>query len=163
MRIVITGGFGFLGRQVAGRLLRRGHFEGHRSIAWCSPTGSCRPSRRWASDPLVEVVRGDLNDHLDEVFTQPVDVLIHLGRRRIGRVRGRLRPRHERQPGHHPRAPRSRPRTVGSRRADAAVGVLQQRGGLRLRPGTPAPVVVSESTLPTPRSSYGIRNSSASN
>jgi hypothetical protein len=30
-----------------------------------------------ATDPLVDVVQGDLIDRLDEVFGEPVDVLIH--------------------------------------------------------------------------------------
>jgi uncharacterized protein YbjT (DUF2867 family) len=45
MRIIVTGGFGFLGRRVAAALLERGTFRGA-PIGWCWPTGSPTPARR---------------------------------------------------------------------------------------------------------------------
>lgn len=47
MRIVITGGFGFLGRQVAQALLEQRTFDGAPSPASYSPTSSYRRTRRW--------------------------------------------------------------------------------------------------------------------
>lgn len=36
------------------------------------------PGSQGGTDPLVEVVHGDLTDRVDEVFAAPVDVLFHL-------------------------------------------------------------------------------------
>ncbi|GHE69561.1 D-erythronate dehydrogenase [Streptomyces capitiformicae] len=155
MRIVITGGFGFLGRQVTETLLRTRTFRGapidrlvlaDRFVPSDSPT---------AADPLVDVVQGDLADRLDELFAEPVDALIHLAaavsaeceadfdlgmRANVDTTRALLEAARAQSAGGGPT-----PRLVFS----SSVAVYGSD------PALPLPPVVSESTLPTPRSSYG--------
>lgn len=78
MRIVITGGFGFLGRQVARALLDARTFRGtpvERLVLADRFVPDASPE---AADPIVDIVRGDLTDSLDELFAKPVDVVVHL-------------------------------------------------------------------------------------
>ena len=155
MRIVITGGFGFLGRQLADTLLRTRTFRGapidrlvlaDRFVQADSPT---------AADPLVDIVQGDLVDRLDELFAEPVDVLIHLASAvsaeceadfdlgmsaNVDTTRALLEAARAQSAGGGPT-----PRVVFS----SSVAVYGSD------PALPLPPVVSESTLPTPRSSYG--------
>lgn len=155
MRIVITGGFGFLGQQVTKTLLRTRTFRGapidrlvlaDRFVPAEAPT---------AADPLVDVVQGDLADRLDELFAEPVDALIHLAaavsaeceadfdlgmRANVDTTRALLEAARAQSAGGGPT-----PRLVFS----SSVAVYG------CDPALPLPPVVSESTLPTPRSSYG--------
>ncbi|OAH14018.1 D-erythronate dehydrogenase [Streptomyces jeddahensis] len=155
MRIVITGGFGFLGRQVAETLLKRRTFRGapiDRLVLADRFVPSGSPE---ATDPLVDVVQGDLTDRLDEVFAEPVHVLIHLAaavsaeceadfdlgmRANVDTTRALLEAARAQSVGGGPT-----PRVVFS----SSVAVYG------CDPALPLPPVVSESTLPTPRSSYG--------
>jgi nucleoside-diphosphate-sugar epimerase len=155
MRIVITGGFGFLGRQVAATLLKRRTFRGaliDRLVLADRIVSSDSPA---AADPLVDVVQGDLIDHLDEVFGEPVDVLIHLAAAvsaaceadfglgmsaNLDTTRALLEAARAQSAAGGPT-----PRVVFS----SSVAVYGSD------PMLPLPPVVSESTLPTPRSSYG--------
>lgn len=155
MRIVITGGFGFLGRKVAETLLERRTFRGgpiHRLVL---TDRVVQPESKVATDPLVDVVRGDLTECLDEVFAEPVDVLIHLAaavsaeceadfdlgmRANVDTTRALLEAARAQSTAGGPT-----PRVVFS----SSIAVY---GG---DPALPLPPVVSESTLPTPCSSYG--------
>lgn len=78
MRIVITGGFGFLGRQVAEALLERRTFDGLPIDRLILADKFVPDESPLTADPLVEVVQGDLTDRLAELFARPVDVVIHL-------------------------------------------------------------------------------------
>ncbi|MGW5433653.1 D-erythronate dehydrogenase [Streptomyces sp. NPDC004059] len=157
MRIVITGGFGFLGRQVAGALLTTRTFRGtpiERLVLADRFVPSGSPE---AADPLVDVVQGDLLDRLDEVFAEPVDVLIHLASAvsaeceadfdlgmsaNVDTTRALLEAARGQSAAGGPT-----PRVVFS----SSVAVYGSD------PALPLPPVVSESTLPTPRSSYGVQ------
>ncbi|MEV6758675.1 D-erythronate dehydrogenase [Streptomyces sp. NPDC051214] len=155
MRIVITGGFGFLGQQVADALLKRRTLCG-------APIGRLVLADRFvpdgtplAADPLVDIVRGDLRERLDAIFAQPVDVLIHLASAvsaeceadfdlgmsaNLDTTRALLDAARAQSAAGGPL-----PRVVFS----SSVAVYGSDAAL------PLPPVVSESTLPTPQSSYG--------
>ncbi|WP_435281156.1 D-erythronate dehydrogenase [Streptomyces koelreuteriae] len=157
MRIVITGGFGFLGREITDTLLRSRTLGGA-PIDRLVLTDRFVPAEApQAADPLVEVVRGDLVECLDEVFAEPVDVLIHLAAAvsaeceadfdlgmsaNLDTTRALLEAARAQSVGGGPT-----PRLVFS----SSVAVYGSD------PALPLPPVVSESTLPTPRSSYGIQ------
>ncbi|SCL31797.1 Nucleoside-diphosphate-sugar epimerase [Micromonospora rhizosphaerae] len=78
MRIVITGGFGFIGIQVAAELLARGSFRGTAISEVVLADRFVRRDLPIAADPRVRVVEGDLLASLDALFAEPVDVVIHL-------------------------------------------------------------------------------------
>ncbi|MGW0865177.1 D-erythronate dehydrogenase [Streptomyces sp. NPDC002611] len=157
MRIVITGGFGFLGREITDTLLRSRTLGGA-PIDRLVLTDRFVPAEApQVADPLVEVVRGDLVECLDEVFAEPVDVLIHLAAAvsaeceadfdlgmsaNLDTTRALLEAARAQSASGGPT-----PRLVFS----SSVAVYGSD------PVLPLPPLVSESTLPTPRSSYGIQ------
>ena len=157
MRIVITGGFGFLGRQVAGALLTTA------DVPWRThrPAGARRPLRAVrspsAADPLVDVVQGDVTDRLDEVFAQPVDVLIHLASAVSAECEADF------DLGMSANVDTTRALLEAARAQSAAGGPTPRvlfSSSVAVYgsdPALPLPPVVSEATLPTPRSSYGVQ------
>ncbi|MEV0322959.1 D-erythronate dehydrogenase [Streptomyces sp. NPDC050658] len=155
MRIVITGGFGFLGRQVAETLLERRALCGAPIDRLVLADRFVPDGSPLAADPLVDVVQGDLGEHLDEIFARPVDVLIHLASAvsaeceadfdlgmgaNLDTTRALLDAARAQSAAGGPL-----PRVVFS----SSVAVYGSDAALQLPP------VVSESTLPTPQSSYG--------
>jgi len=155
MRIVVTGGFGFLGGRVAAALLARRALGGKRIDRLVLVDQVVRPESPVWADPLVEVVHGELTDRLDEVFAEPVDLVIHLAaavsaaceadfdlgmRANVDTTRALL------EAARTQSASGGRvPRVVFS----SSVAVY---GG---DPALPLPATVDESTLPLPRTSYG--------
>lgn len=155
MRIVITGGFGFLGQQVADALLERRTLCGA-SIGQLVLADRFVPDEApVASDPLVDIVQGDLRERLDAIFARPVNVLIHLASAvsaeceadfdlgmsaNLDTTRALLDAARAQSAAGGPV-----PRVVFS----SSVAVYGADAAL------PLPPVVSESTLPTPQSSYG--------
>ncbi|ELP65612.1 D-erythronate dehydrogenase [Streptomyces turgidiscabies] len=155
MRIVITGGFGFLGQQVAHTLLKRRTLCGAPIDQLVLADRIVPSGSPLTADPLVEVVQGELSEHLDEIFVQPVDTLIHLASAvsaeceadfdlgmsaNLDTTRALLDAARARSATGGPT-----PRLVFS----SSIAVYGSD------PTLPLPPVVSESTLPTPESSYG--------
>lgn len=155
MRIVITGGFGFLGQQVAAALLDR------RTL--CSvPVDRLVLADRFvpegsplAADPLVDVVQGDLRERLGEIFAEPVDVLVHLASAVSAECEADF------DLGMGANLDTTRALLDAARAASAAGGPLPRivfSSSVAVYgsdAALPLPARVSESTLPTPRSSYG--------
>ncbi|TGB15694.1 D-erythronate dehydrogenase [Streptomyces sp. MZ04] len=155
MRIVITGGFGFLGQQVAETLLKRRTLCGAPVDRLVLADRFVPAGSPLAADPVVDVVQGDLSERLDEIFARPVDVLIHLASAvsseceadfdlgmsaNLDTTRALLDAARTQSASGGPTA-----RVVFS----SSVAVYGSDTAL------PLPPVVSESTLPTPQSSYG--------
>ena len=153
MRIVVTGGAGFLGSLVAERLLARGRF-GAAEIAELVLTDRVDPRAELLLDPRVRAVTGDLRDVVPELFAAPVDVLIHLASAVSAEV--------ETDPELGMRS------NVDTTRDLLAACRAQSRSGPVARlvfsssvavygsdPALPLPPVVDETTLPVPQSSYG--------
>ncbi|MFH8658326.1 D-erythronate dehydrogenase [Streptomyces afghaniensis] len=157
MRIVITGGFGFLGRQVTGALLRTRTFRGTPIDRLVLADRIVPPGAPETADPLVETVRGDLADRLDDVFAEPVDVLIHLAAAVSAECEADF------DLGMSANLDTTRALLEAARAQSSAGGpapLLVFASSVAVYgsdPALPLPPVVSESTLPTPRSSYGIQ------
>ncbi|WP_413797208.1 D-erythronate dehydrogenase [Streptomyces iranensis] len=156
MRIVITGGFGFLGRRVAAALLASRTFRGA-PIDRLVLADRVVPPGSATDDPLVDIVRGDLADRLDEVFAEPVDVLIHLASAVSAECEADF------DLGMSANVDTTRAVLEAARAQSAAGGPVPRvvfSSSVAVYgsdPALPLPPVVSESTLPTPRSSYGIQ------
>ncbi|MEV6105109.1 D-erythronate dehydrogenase [Streptomyces sp. NPDC051940] len=157
MRIVITGGFGFLGRQVAEALLEQRTFGGAPVDRLVLADRFVPDGTPLAADPLVDVVRGDLTERLDDLFATPVDVVIHLAAAvsaeceadfdlgmdaNLDTTRALLEAARAQQAAGGPAVRVVFASSVAVYGSDAAL---------------PLPAVVSESTLPTPQSSYGVQ------
>jgi nucleoside-diphosphate-sugar epimerase len=155
MRILITGGFGFLGAQLAAELLARGSFRGTTVTELVLADRYVRRDLPIADDPRVRVVEGDLLDSLHTLFAESVDVVIHLA--------SAVSAESEANFDLGIRA------NLDSTRAllDAARGQAESRGPVPVVVFSssvavygsddylPLPSPVSESTLATPQSSYG--------
>lgn len=152
MRIVITGGFGFIGAMVARELLANGTFRGEPLTGLMLADKFVRREDPMVADPRVSVIEGDLLATLAEIFAERVDVLIHLASAVSAEAEANfdlgmtanLQSTHalldaaRQQPGG--------PTTVVF---SSSVAVYGSDAAL------PLPDVVSEATLPTPQSSYG--------
>ncbi|MEU1202899.1 D-erythronate dehydrogenase [Streptomyces sp. NPDC005813] len=155
MRIVITGGFGFLGRQVADRLLTTRTFRGAPIDRLVLADRFVPDEPEVARDPLVDIVRGDLTERLDELFATPVDVVIHLASAVSAECEADF------DLGMSANVDTTRA-LLEAARAQSADGGPTARllfsssvAVYGSDPALPLPAVVSEATLPTPRSSYG--------
>jgi D-erythronate 2-dehydrogenase len=155
MRVVITGGQGFIGRTLARELLSRGALRGEPVeelvLADIAPPHSTDP----VGASIVRTVRGDLAETLPELFATPVDVVFHLA----SAVSAECETDFDLGMNSN---------LMGTRAVLEAARAQQARGGPTATlmfsssvavygPDTavPLPDVVSEATLPIPRSSYG--------
>ena len=78
MKILITGGAGFLGTLLARALLKRGTLQNH-PITALTITDLAAPSQAdIANHPLVRIDTGDLLKRLDTVFENDYDAVFHL-------------------------------------------------------------------------------------
>jgi D-erythronate 2-dehydrogenase len=152
MRVVITGGFGFIGTMVARELLATGTFRGSELTELVLADRWVRRDDPIATDPRSTVVEGDMQESLSTIFAKRVDAVLHLASAvsaeaeadfdlgmtaNLDSSRALLEAaRH--QPGE--------PATVVFTSSVAVYGS---------DPALPLPDVVSEATLPTPQSSYG--------
>lgn len=160
MRIVVTGGHGFIGTRLWQELAQRGRFDG-RAIDEIVLLD--RVTRAVGQPPGVGMTRidsvgGDLLDIIGgvgDVFAEPVDVLFHLAAAVSSECEADF------DLG-------MRANVEATRALLAAARAQHERGGPTVRlvfsssvavygpdPALPLPQVVSESTLPTPQSSYG--------
>lgn len=152
MRVVITGGFGFVGTMVARELLATRVFRGQELTGLVLADRYVRRDDAIAADPRVSVVEGDLLDSLPAIFADRVDAIVHLASAVSAEAEAdfdlgmtanlqstqALLEAARRQPGD--------PATVVFSSSVAVYGS---------DPALPLPGVVSEATLPTPQSSYG--------
>lgn len=160
MRVIITGGHGFIGGTLARELLTRGRLCGQRvdelvlaDLAAASRIAPGVPGPGRASP--VRTVRGDLVQSLRELFSEPVDVVFHLAAAVSAQCE------HDFDLGMNSNLAATRALLEAARGQHA-------RGGPRVTllfsssvavygpdPAVPLPAVVSEATLPFPGSSYG--------
>ncbi len=152
MRLLITGGSGFLGAMLARRLLQRGELAGRR-IATVVLADLAPPPADLAADTRVQAATGELLERADALGRERFDGVFHLAaavsaaceadfdlglRANLDSTRALLQAL--RQGGHAPRLVFA-----------SSVAVFGSD------PGLPLPPVVQDDTLPTPQSSYGIQ------
>ncbi|PKV97633.1 nucleoside-diphosphate-sugar epimerase [Amycolatopsis echigonensis] len=152
MRIVITGGAGFIGSLVAGELLERGVFRG--SEVTSLVLADRMPAR--VSDPRVEAVTGDLAEVVPRLFAEPVDVLIHLASAVSAEVEA------DTELGMRSNVDATRALLAACREQAAAgrVATFVFSSSVAVYgadPAAPLPSIVDETTLPAPQSSYGVQ------
>ncbi|MFK0237401.1 D-erythronate dehydrogenase [Streptomyces vinaceus] len=154
MRVVVTGAAGFLGRRLTARLLQTGTLDGRpitRLVAVDRVALPAMPTVR----PHVDVLHGDLTDHLDILFAQPVDVLFHLAAAVSAECESDF------DLGMRVNVDATRALVDAARTQSATGGPVPRlvfTSSLAVYGSTPAlplPPLISESTLPQPQSSYG--------
>ncbi|MEU9171623.1 D-erythronate dehydrogenase [Streptomyces sp. NPDC048420] len=155
MRIVVTGASGFLGRLLAGALSQAGVFAGVPISRLVLVDRVASPGEPWADDDRVETLPGDLVERLDAVFAEPVDVLFHLAAAVSAECEADF------DLGMRTNVDATRAVLEAARAQSAAGGPVTRvvfASSLAVYgspPELPLPPVVSETTLPVPRSSYG--------
>jgi nucleoside-diphosphate-sugar epimerase len=156
MKILITGGAGFLGTLLARALLKRGTLQNH-PITALTLTDLAAPSQAdIANHPLVRIDTGDLLKRLDTVFENNYDAVFHLSSAVSGECEADF------DLG-------LRSNLDATRRMLDAMRAQQARTGRAALfffassvavfgsdPAIPLASVVRDTTLPTPQSSYGI-------
>jgi len=156
MKILITGGAGFLGTLLARALLKRGTLQNH-PITALTITDLAAPSQAdIANHPLVRIDTGDLLKRLDTVFENDYDAVFHLSSAVSGECEADF------DLG-------LRSNLDATRRMLDAMRAQQTRTGRTALfffassvavfgsdPAIPLASVVRDTTLPTPQSSYGI-------
>ncbi|MEO8250165.1 MAG: D-erythronate dehydrogenase [Burkholderiales bacterium] len=161
MNIVITGGAGFLGVRLARTLLEKGQLAlagaAVAQIDQITLVDRAEPPADLAKNPKVEVVVGDLNELLDKsrvkVVPKGTDVLFHLAAAVSGEceadfdlgMRSNFAATH---------GLLEACRALGSQPTFVFASSLAVFGN---SPEQPTPPLISDATLPTPQSSYGIQ------
>jgi nucleoside-diphosphate-sugar epimerase len=152
MRVLITGGAGFLGGRLTRTLLTRGHLLG-RPLSQIVVSDLAAPATDLLGEERLRVYIGSLLSHCAELGKQTFDVVFHLA----GAVSAECEADFDL--GMHSnldttralldavRASGNRPRFIFA----SSVAVFGSD------PGLPLPAVVRDDTLATPQSSYGIQ------
>lgn len=155
MRIVVTGSSGFLGRLLVEELVKQGTFGGEPVDRLVLVDRVAHPGVPGARDAVVDVVQGDLAERLGAVFAEPVDVLFHLAAAVSAECEADF------DLGMRANVDTTRA-VLEAARAQALAGGPVVRvvfassiAVYGSHPGLPLPPVVSETTVPVPRSSYG--------
>ncbi|MET7732095.1 D-erythronate dehydrogenase [Streptomyces sp. NPDC005402] len=155
MRVVVTGASGFLGRLLVGALSRAGTFGGAQISRLVLVDRVAWPDHSRGAGVPVQVVHGELLERLDEVFAEPVDALFHLAAAVSAECEADF------DLGMHANVDVTRA-LLEAARAQARSGgpVLRMLFASSVavygsHPALPLPPVVSETTVPVPRSSYG--------
>jgi len=152
MKVLITGGAGFLGTQLGRTLLRRNHVLG-RPLAKLALADLAEPEADLVSDPRVQVFIGPLIDNCPSLAKEQFDVVFHLA----GAVSAECEANFElglRSNLDTTRTLLDALRLAGNRPRFIFASSVAVFGS---DPGLPLPQVIRDSTLPTPQSSYGIQ------
>lgn len=156
MNILITGGAGFLGTLLAGELLKRDHLRGC-SLTTLTLTDLVAPSRHEiVHHPKVRIDSGDLLNRLPALFKNDYDAVFHLASAVSGECEADF------ELGLRSNLEATRAVLEGLRAQHARTGqapVMFFASSVAVFGSDPAiamPAVVTDTTLPTPQSSYGI-------
>jgi nucleoside-diphosphate-sugar epimerase len=155
VKVVITGGAGFLGVRLARTLLSDGTIaldgDAPRAIERLTLLDRVDPPADLAAEPLVQVHRGELVDSLGPVAD--ADVIFHLA----GAVSAECEADFDLGLRDNLTAGQA---LFEACRAQSHTPMVVFASSLAVYggwPGQPLPAVVTDGTLPTPRSSYGIQ------
>lgn len=155
MRIVVTGASGFLGGLLARALARAGTFGGERISRLVLVDRVARPGAAHGDEVPVQVVHGELPEHLDTVFAEPVDVLFHLAAAVSAECEADF------DLGMRANVDVTRALLEAARAQSGSGGPVTRMlfassvAVYGSHPALPLPPAVSETTVPVPRSSYG--------
>ena len=159
MKILITGGCGFLGARLARTLLAQGKLSlagsPARPIESITLADRAPPPDDLARDPRVKFVGGDLNEQIASraIPVAGTDVVFHLAAAVSGECEANL-DLGMRSNFDATRALLDACRALGSKPTFVFASSLAVFGNL---PGQPLPEPIRDFTLPTPQSSYGIQ------
>ena len=155
MKILITGGAGFLGARLARTLLAAGQFC-DQPITRLMLADLQPPQGEWARDERVAVHTGDLLAGITELMAEPWDMVFHLASAVSGECEANF------ELGLHANLDTTRRLLDACRaQADSSRGVARFFFASSVAvfgsdTSLPLPAVVQDHTLPAPQSSYGI-------
>ena len=156
MRVLITGGAGFLGSRLARTLLEQGTLGG-KPFDWlvlADLQAPADPTLR--GDARVAVVEGDVVDNIPALFAEPVDAVFHLASAVSAECEADF------DLGLHANLDTTRRLLDACREQQTTSGhaplflFSSSVAVFGSDPALPLPDVVDDRTLPTPQSSYGI-------
>jgi len=152
MRALITGGAGFLGAQLAGRLLDRNRILGQ-PLTELTLADLVQPPPDLLRDARVRTFLGQLGEHCPVLARETFDVIFHLA----GAVSAECEANFELGLSANldtSRALLEAARAAGNRPRFIFASSVAVFGG---DSGFPLPPVIQDNTLPIPQSSYGIQ------